>query len=295
MYFYLVNFSFCEIAHLINRTPESFPRFGKGPHKVEFEIEYPQYTQDIDDPTQWPRVRGILLIELAPLNLMPVALNMFLQQVHHKLWNGCAFVINAAHILQAGPHKYNNERYVPNHSDLMGKFTAAKLNKIPFQEYHQDYPHEQWTVGMAGRPGGPDFYINKVNNTKNHGPGGQLIHDLHEEADPCFGKIVRGFEIMNEINKIPVDYNSGSSLKHHVLIVEARVVTEEHNPLTEEHEHTLDDDYHRDHLQDEEYHEEEQEHPHEDEREHPHEEHAQAEVQHAQQEDHRQGPGPSPI
>lgn len=170
---------------------------------------------------------------------MPVTVNLFLQQVHHKLWNGCAFVINAMHILQAGPHKFVNERYVPNHKELMRKFTDSKLDKMPFQEYHEDYPHDQYTLGYAGRPGGPDFYINKINNSKNHGPGGQKIHDLHEEADPCFGKVIKGTELLDEMNKIPVDYKSGHVLNHHVQIVDARIVTEEHNPL-EEHEQSAD-------------------------------------------------------
>ena len=135
------------------------------------------------------------------------------------------------HILQAGPHKFENERYVPNHKDLLDKFADAKLDKMPFQEYHEDYPHDQYTLGYAGRPGGPDFYINKINNSMNHGPGGQKIHDLHEEADPCFGKVIKGIELLAEINKIPVDYNSGHVLKHHVQIIDARIVTEEHNPM----------------------------------------------------------------
>ena len=62
------------------------------------------------------------------------------------------------------------------------------MDKVAFQEYSPEYPHVQWTVGLAGRPGGPDFYISKVDNSANHGPGGQSHHDLHEEADPCFGK-----------------------------------------------------------------------------------------------------------
>jgi cyclophilin family peptidyl-prolyl cis-trans isomerase len=179
---------------------------------------------------------------------MPVTINMFLKQVHHKLWNGCAFVINAMHIFQAGPHKYENERYVPNHPDLLGNFKEAKLDKIPFQEYSEQYPHEQYTLGLAGRPGGPDFYINKVNNTKNHGPGGQRIHDLHEEADPCFGKVVKGIDLLDEINKIPIDYTAGNLLKYHVLIVDAKMITEEHNPLEEGREHPVDDDYTKNHV-----------------------------------------------
>jgi hypothetical protein len=82
----------------------------------------------------------------------------------------------------------------------------------------------RYTVGFAGRPGGPDFYINKVDNSINHGPGGQSHHDLHEEADPCFGKVVGGIELMDEINRIPVDREKGSLLAAPVKFVSGRVI-----------------------------------------------------------------------
>ena len=206
-------------------------RFGTGPHKVELEIEYPQYTEDVE-PFDWPRVRGVFQLEMAPLNFMPIAVNLFLQQVHHKLWNGCSFVINARHIFQAGPHRYsprnaeqgNEGKYDANVPELLKKFVNSRLDKMPFQEYHEKFPHVQYTIGYAGRPGGPDFYINKIDNSVNHGPGGQSHHDLHEEADPCFATLVGGMEVLDEINKIPIDYDRGSLLLHPVVIVDSRVI-----------------------------------------------------------------------
>jgi cyclophilin family peptidyl-prolyl cis-trans isomerase len=204
-------------------------RFGPGPHRVELEIEYPKFDNHLP-ATEWPRVRGVFLIELAPLDKMPVTIHMFLQQVRHKLWNGAAFAINAGHILQAGPHQYNNGTYIANHDIYMDKFIQANLHQLPFQEYHQEYPHQQWTLGYAGRPAGPDFYINKIDNSENHGPGGQLHHDLHEEADPCFGKLLRGMDLIDDINKLPIDEDRHYAIKEHVLIVDARVVMEERHP-----------------------------------------------------------------
>mmetsp|Transcript_15289 Transcript_15289/g.33151 ORF Transcript_15289/g.33151 Transcript_15289/m.33151 type:complete len:599 (+) Transcript_15289:136-1932(+) len=199
--------------------------FGPGPHIVELEIEYPQYIED-KSPTEWPLVRGVLKLEMAPLPLMAVSVNLFLQQVHHKLWNGCSFVINAMHILQAGPHQYSEGGgYNANYPELVSRFESARLDKMPFQEYHHEFPHDKYTVGFAGRPGGPDFYINKVNNSANHGPGGQSHHDLHEEADPCFAKLVGGMGILDELNKIPVDHDKGDLLLHPVVIVDSRVVS----------------------------------------------------------------------
>lgn len=78
-----------------------------------------------------------------------------------------------------------------------------------------------------GRPSGPDFYINKRDNTVAHGPGGQEnTDDMHNEADPCFGRVVEGVDVLNEIDKIPVDKNHGSELKSPVKIVSARVMAQ---------------------------------------------------------------------
>mmetsp|Transcript_20071 Transcript_20071/g.47180 ORF Transcript_20071/g.47180 Transcript_20071/m.47180 type:complete len:559 (-) Transcript_20071:18-1694(-) len=207
---------------------EALEWFGPGPHHVQLEIEYPRWSEDgPSEPDDWPRVRGVLEIELAPIQAMPIAVNLFLQQVHHKLWDGCVFVINAMHILQAGPHRFapdNDGYYDANIPELMDRFVDGKLDKMPFQEYSKDFPHEQYTLGFAGRPGGPDFYVNKIDNSVNHGPGGQGHHDLHEEADPSFGRIVRGVEIIQELNRIPTDGARGHLLKYPVVIVEARVM-----------------------------------------------------------------------
>ena len=207
---------------------EALEWFGPGPHHVQLEIEYPRWREEgPSEPDDWPRVRGVFEIELAPIQAMPIAVNLFLQQVHHKLWDGCVFVINAMHILQAGPHRFapdNDGYYDANVPELMDRFVDGKLDKMPFQEYSSDFPHEQYTLGFAGRPGGPDFYVNKIDNSVNHGPGGQGHHDLHEEADPSFGRIVSGVEIIQELNKIPTDDAKGHLLKYPVVIVEARVM-----------------------------------------------------------------------
>jgi len=207
---------------LYHKVPEDEISF-----RVDLEVEYPMFDphRADDNPEIWSRTKKMITIEMAPLNLMPIAINLFLQQIHHKLWEGCNFVINAMHILQAGPHQYKGEgQYAANSYLLKSKFEKNRLDTMPYQEYSLDYPHTKYTVGFAGRPGGPDFYINKVDNSENHGPGGQTHHDLHEEADPCFGRVVAGFEVIEDINRIPVDREKGSLLKAPVTIVGGRVI-----------------------------------------------------------------------
>ena len=107
------------------------------------------------------------------------------------------------------------------------QFLERGLDKVSFQEYSTSSPHIQWSVGFAGRPGGPDFYINKIDNSVLHGPGGSTAeHDLHNEADPCFGKVVEGTEVVNEIDRIPVDADKGYVMLHPVKVVSAKITTE---------------------------------------------------------------------
>jgi len=207
--------------------------FGPGPHRVEFTLEYPKVIDPTTDPSTWPRTRNKLLLEMAPIGILPHAVNLFLQQVHHQLWDGCSFTNNARHIFQLGP-SYDNEGH-KDHSQY-DRFHDMGLDKVSFQEYSEQYTHRQWTVGMAGRPGGPEFYINKIDNSLIHGPGGQTNkHDLHNEADPCFGTIVMegeggGKQILDEIGLIPTNPERGFEIKYPVVIVGAKVLAPMENP-----------------------------------------------------------------
>jgi hypothetical protein len=50
----------------------------------------------------------------------------------------------------------------PPDSHLVQRFRRAGLDGVVFQEYSPKFPHEKFTVGYAGRPGGPDFYISTM-------------------------------------------------------------------------------------------------------------------------------------
>ena len=58
--------------------------------------------------------------------------------------DGHSFNLNAGHILQAGGGGTNNN---------MQEFKDMRLDKLSYQEYHKDYPHEKYTIGFSGRPG----------------------------------------------------------------------------------------------------------------------------------------------
>ena len=74
------------------------------------------------------------------------------------------------------------------------------------QEYDARFPHEKYTLGFAGRPGGPEFYISTVDNVANHGPGSQ---GSKTEADSCFAKVVGGFDVVERMRKQPAPKGMG--------------------------------------------------------------------------------------
>ncbi len=112
----------------------------------------------------------------------------------------------------------------------------AGLDTVSFQEYSTMFPHEKYTLGFAGRPhSGPEFYINLMDNSLDHGTleerkyhmgptkyaawakevllgsngvlvdvgEGEMLVDVDAmvaiEPYPCFGKVVDGFEVVDEI------------------------------------------------------------------------------------------------
>jgi hypothetical protein len=109
---------------------------------------------------------------MAPISLVPCSVYNFMEIA--RTWKNGAFHRNADHVLQAIAR-----------SDV--------TESMPFQEYSKEYPHEKGTVGYAGRPSGPAFYVSIRNNSKNHGPGSQQKRNPYE-ADCAIGRVIRGME-----------------------------------------------------------------------------------------------------
>ena len=140
---------------------------------------------------------------------MPHAVHLFLEQVAHGLWNNAWFYINGPHVVQVGPQPSNvvpGPGHAVDEDDrtmALRPFRDLQLDTLTFPEYSAEYPHVPWTLGFTGRPGGPDFYINKVDNSVAHGPGGQFQHDLSEHADSCFAKVIKGFDTLTAMTEAP--------------------------------------------------------------------------------------------
>jgi hypothetical protein len=86
----------------------------------------------------------------------------------------------------------------------------------------------KYTLGYAGRPGGPDFYVSTRDNTWNHGPGGQVGYEEKSEADPCFAKVVPGYEaVVDRMARSNVQTGSYKRMQHYVAIRTVRLLSKE--------------------------------------------------------------------
>eukprot|EP00980_Cylindrotheca_fusiformis_P001198 scaffold328_cov130-Cylindrotheca_fusiformis.AAC.12 len=201
-------------------------RYGPGPHKVAFTYRIPDL-----NGTYGPE--QTFVVQLAPLDFVPHAVHLFLEQVEHGLWHrDTYFYLNGPHVLQAGPQMFDEEdepMYDDEHYEQhrIEHFYELDLEELIFPDYHESFPHVQWTLGFTGRPGGPDFYINKVDNQKSHGPGGQEHFVLYEQADSCFGVITEGRAQMEQLfsAKTYSDPSWEWLIEEPIPIVKAEIIT----------------------------------------------------------------------
>jgi len=195
-------------------------RFGEGPYKIRFTLDFPPEEGHEDEEDTGPNT---FVVEMAPLDLMPHSVHHFLEMVSHGLLVGTSFHRNAHHVIQAGPTPY----YKSEGKNLRKGFTENRLTSVAFQEYSPEFPHEKYTLGFAGRPGGPDWYVSTVDNTKNHGPGGQSSYALASEADPCFGKVISGFDAVDRVHKMPVKPGWYNALEQNVGFANVELLKED--------------------------------------------------------------------
>uniref|UniRef100_A0A7S2RJG5 PPIase cyclophilin-type domain-containing protein n=1 Tax=Rhizochromulina marina TaxID=1034831 RepID=A0A7S2RJG5_9STRA len=150
-----------------------------GPFRAELNLVFPDTMPDFDTEG----AAGRIVIELAPLELLPYSNYAVLDMISN--WPGGFFHRNAPHVKQVQVSQSRSVKHLP----------------MPFQEYSKEYPHVKYTLGFAGRPGGPAFYVSTVDNTRNHGPGSQSKGTT--EADTCFGRVVEGFDVVDRMSKQP--------------------------------------------------------------------------------------------
>jgi cyclophilin family peptidyl-prolyl cis-trans isomerase len=141
---------------------------------------------------------GWVTLELAGPDDMPHTVYNFLEQVDRGMYGSgeFGFEFNGPHITMAGPLS----------EGLNNVFESSGLSHVLFQEYSPNFSHVPYTIGLTGRPSGPKLYFNTQDNSIAHGPGGYANDGL---ADPCFGRITRGWEYIDRVHSSTGALNPG--------------------------------------------------------------------------------------
>lgn len=133
-----------------------------------------------------PRI-GSIVIETAPLQMMPHSVYAFLETISQ--WQGGVFDRNTNRLVQVSPHDASSPESI-----------------LAFPEYSNEFPHTQGTLGFAGHPGGPSFYINTVDNTIKHGPGEEMenvrVWAGNTNAQSCFARVIKGEDLLEVLHNI---------------------------------------------------------------------------------------------
>ena len=119
-------------------------KYGPGPYRVKVDLEFPASIPDFAAKGK----DGFIVIELAPIELIPVSVWTFLEVA--RTWVRGSFHRNANHVLQV-------------------QAVSSEIHQhLPFQEYSKEFPHKKGTTGYCGRPSGPCWYVSLIDNTVNH-------------------------------------------------------------------------------------------------------------------------------
>lgn len=172
-----------------------YEKYGEGVHRVEFELAF---HDGQGGPTKF-------VIEMAPSELMPHSVEAFLDMVSNKLIDGCSFIMNALHVIKASPIPHDGS----SAKEKAKSFADFGLDQLAFKEYNEHFPHQKYTMGFTA-DGSPNFFLNTADNTFSH------------EGDPCFGKVVLGFDTIKRLESTPT--RNGIWFTHRVGIKSAKLL-----------------------------------------------------------------------
>jgi len=124
---------------------------GGGPFRVEFVLKFPE--------EQAHAVGNRIILETAPLGMMPHAIHMFLEMASEGLYTGTRFNV-------AGPDTVSLKIEEDDEADNLREKFKDYTPALSFPEYI--FPHKEYTVGFFGRDPhelpGPSFFINTRDN-----------------------------------------------------------------------------------------------------------------------------------
>ena len=207
-------------------------KYGQGPHHVELQVQLPSY--QVVGGSSTPIVETIK-IELAPLDMMPHSIHVFLEQISSGMWDDGAFDLHSGHVFMA-----HNRELAESPND------KEEIPMLSFPEFNADYPHDRYTIAFPsplstskqGNSPRQAFYINLQDNSSHHSPrvesfssGGAgvattITEERFVEGESCFGKIFdeSSRRVVDRMDALSADDGRRGNLNESVILKTARVV-----------------------------------------------------------------------
>jgi hypothetical protein len=179
-------------------------RYGPGPHRINFTIQIPYD----------PPIEETLILELAPLDLMPHTVKSVLEMIERETLVDGTIMLAKPHIILIGPVDYWNTE---NNLRLNERIATDGYGNgvLLFNEFTPEFPHVEGTVGFTPGYLGPVFYVNLVDNSETHGAS----------KDPAFGTFVKGFDMIQRFAQMPKREEDGV-FDSPIYIVAAEILVE---------------------------------------------------------------------
>jgi len=143
---------------------------------------------------------------------MPHTIKSFLELIEQGIYVDGTLMLAKSHIILVGPVDYHDDE---NNERLENRLVNYSYSDgiLMLNEYTSEYPHLKGTIGFTSSQAGPVFYINTVDNIANH----------EELKDPCFGRFITGFDLIERIAHMPKTEADGI-FELPIYVVKAEVV-----------------------------------------------------------------------
>lgn len=107
-------------------------KYGPGPHHMQFDVLTGQNA----------RTQGTFIVELAPIDLVPYSVGVFLDLATHRLWDNTVFYHHSSqhHVIAAAPVNFGTFDPKGHHFEALG------FDRLIFPDYSYSYPHSQVSV-----------------------------------------------------------------------------------------------------------------------------------------------------
>ncbi|CAB9519735.1 expressed unknown protein [Seminavis robusta] len=213
--------------------------YGPGPkYYIELKLLFHPDSNIVQDATT--EIDTTIVLETADIHDMPHTVFFFLEQVRHGIYDTTAFFRNAPGLVEAGLG-HDRSKLVE-----LEKSSPSLAHLLFTSEHSRELQHTQYTLGFRADAAATDFYVNMQDNSEQRATQDEARTSTDApQQDPCFARIVRGFNTMERIHRSNVRDEELSfrrkqySMVHQVMIESMTILQHGYDPEREGHHRSV--------------------------------------------------------